>query len=512
MTATEATKQTELNSETTGRLLGSAVGVSASLIGICLCLNQMLQTDGIVLADELVHFLHSEAAWYEPNLWFGSWTRPGRNLIHGIAAPFGFTASRLFTIGLTTLGAYFTYLTAKKLRIQSAWAVPILFWFQPWVIEYGYGVLTQSPFLLVWIAAVFCDISGRRKLAGFLFGYVSLIRHEGIALSFGYIALCVLRRQLTPAVFVAAAPALVNLAAYLVGAGLPLRVYFDSKPTEIYGSGPLWHFVLPTLLSIGLIPGVLTAISTHRLIGVVSSNAVLVSYPAYFLLHSLIFWRGLYASGGYVAFLMPMAPFFAIAAALGLDTCQQWAHRAHTSEIRQLNKYVLRTTGALVVVVTLIQAYCLPHRLIGINSRPTFPETSAEVWSAIRRGMPLFKDPVLIGLKEAVRGLPDDDSVVVCHHPYYFLVTDTVWLWPERKIQSADLSDLSEGTLFIWDRMTGTFENTDPQSLSMSGWRVENEFEQGDVAILRRVSRSRPDDPVNSSLSTTKETRSLPDS
>src|SRR5690606_34975761 len=95
--------------------------------------------------------------------------------------------------------------------------------------------------------------------------------------------------------------------------------------------GPLWHFFAVAFIPAGPATVLLTVLALPWLWNHRHVTWPLGFYPAYFALHSVIFWLGLFASGGYYHFLMPLAPGLAIAAVAGANTCldsgTRWAPR-----------------------------------------------------------------------------------------------------------------------------------------------------------------------------------------
>ena len=66
---------------------------SSILVGVAWILYRLLASTGWILDDEISHYLFSKSVWENSDQIFNHWTRPGRNLLHCFAAPFGFTAT-----------------------------------------------------------------------------------------------------------------------------------------------------------------------------------------------------------------------------------------------------------------------------------------------------------------------------------------------------------------------------------------------------------------------------------
>ncbi|WP_018968948.1 hypothetical protein [Rubritalea marina] len=316
------------------------------IVGFFWPLYRLLMNDGWILDDEISHYYFSRSVWENPEQLFNHWTRPGRNWIHLLVAPLGFTATRVFTLILSALATWMSYRVADRLGLKYAFLIPALLMFQSWFPELCYPVLTQAPFMLVWILGIAAALKSRYHWAGFCFGYLSLIRHEGILLTalwglwlsfqpgglmhklFGTIThgrgevtlAKAISRDTLYALSTVSAILIYNIAAFLMLGHWPFSIYFESKPTTMYGSGTVYHYVPLLIYGAGFASSLLAAIGLCFLRGRVHAwSLILVSYGFYFVAHSLIYWKGAFASGGYYHFIMPMAPALALLAALGLE-------------------------------------------------------------------------------------------------------------------------------------------------------------------------------------------------
>ncbi len=311
------------------------------IIGFAWSLYRTLSNQGWILDDELAHFLISKDVWTSPDQLWHTWSRPGRNLLQFIPAYFGLEAARLWTLTLSAVAVWLTGLEAKRLEMPALWILPLLIWFQWWFPELSYPVLTQGPFLLVWIAGVFFAVRDQHVRAAICWGYLGLIRHEGIALSalwglwvifseqgfarhliYGRFreSAAAFPRALVLGFWTILPMALMNLFTWLANGTIPFAMFFDSEPTDHYGSGPLWLYSQHLMTGVGLPIALLMLLGLFWRGWKLRWDLVLyATYPAYLIMHSIIFWKGLFASGGYYHFIMPMAPWAGLLALRGLN-------------------------------------------------------------------------------------------------------------------------------------------------------------------------------------------------
>lgn len=443
------------------------------LLGFLWPLYRLINSTGWILDDEISHFLFSKAVIDWPEILLDGWARPGRNLIHSLIAPFGLTATRIYTLALSTLAVLICYRVALRLKIRHAWSIPFLLCFQPWYPELSYPVLTQAPFMLVWILAVYLALTNRMHLAAFTFGYLSLIRHEGIFITalWGLWVICQpggiiydlvhrnkfskLKKTLTHNLllgFSTILPILIlNLGAYFIQERIPFAVYFDSNPTDIYGNGSLFHYVPMLRSSVGAITLTLSIIGLYLICRNKLKNwsLILLTYPAYFILHSVIFWKGSFASGGYYHFLMPMAPLFALLAALTIS-------KILNSDFKQ-GRYVKPARYLTGVIIAII---CYQ----GLHMESY--QHSNQDWSSIMAGKArvqksLFapvdtNSSITKHIREATQlaksdSEPNKTTFTHCAHVFFYYLTDQPDTLAFRDERLAPLSSFPIGSHYIWD-------------------------------------------------------------
>ncbi len=432
----------------------------------------MVASPGWSLDDELSHYLRSRSVWENPALIFDSWTRIGRNLFHVLPAHFGLTVARLWTLAFAGLAVVFTALLARRLGIRRAWLAPIALCFQPWFPELSWGVLTQTPFMLALVAGILALASNRLLLSGLCFGTLPLIRHEGIALTGLWVVLVTLHaaatggrwRQTLLAVFLSASPmAAYNIAALICLGDLPSRVLLSAKPTEIYGHGTLWHFIPISIRPAGIFTLVLATIGLPALFRGWKTTWPLAFYPAYFALHSFVYWKGLFASGGYYHFLMPAAPGLAIAALLGANALLD-----HPSRI-------LRRTAIALLAGLVLQGLLMIQLWQNFTS-PRFT---------------LHRDPIDAALDAALewqKKARPQAAPVVCHHIYASFREDWLETPLRHRLDHTPPAELPIHAVVIWENKYSDLTGMPLGTLQAdSAWRECETFGQGNVKVFEKI-------------------------
>lgn len=435
----------------------------------------LLCSTGWSLDDELSHFLRSRSVWEDPALIFDSWTRIGRNLFHVIPSHFGLTAARLWTLGAAALAVLITTSLAVKFGVRRAWLIPLALWFQPWFVELSWGVLTQTPFMLCLVTGIWFGAGRRWILASLCFGTLPLIRHEGLALfALWGIALAVLalvfRRTTVIVLFLAGAVGLLpllfsNFAAWAFLGELPSRIFLNSKPTDIYGHGALWHFLPVSFFPAGPFTIFLAAPALPWLLRQRANVWLLIFYPAYLALHSVIFWLGLFASGGYYHFLMPLAPGLAIAAVIGANVCLDAERRW------------MRIAGRALLAGAVIQGLVLLH------------VHAMQYWAGSTIGLGLTPEPIHASLQKALdwqKANRPDAPVVVSRHIYCSVSRD--WIERRERVTLNNLlpAQLPKGAIVIWETKYSDLTGM-PLATLQTDWRELQSFNEGTVRIFEKT-------------------------
>lgn len=421
------------------------------ILGTSALLLRIVTSPGVALDDEITHALISLNAWTYPEALLHSWGRVGNTIAYMLPALLGgFDGRRVGAVIMTVAAVLIAVDIARRLGVRRLWSVALAGLFQSWILLVGYQGLTQMPFALALIAGVWCALTERRAAAALCFGLLAVIRHEGIALTGAaalFIALDCLRRRdgrgLIAGLALSALPlAAYNVAYYAVVGVWPSGNLLNLVPTTEYGAGGWLHFVPPLAAGVGLPVGLLA------LIGLIPAARlprralliVLLPYVFYFVLHTVIYRFGLYASGGYGVFLLPMAPAVAILAGLGADALLKR----------------LRPERLALLVGGAIAAFVISYGLL----TPTFTV-----------------EPVHIALRDAAEWVrverPDipRDSLAAAHIAfwrYYDPTFDSPWGdWGYR------YADLPDAALLVWDARYSAGHGGDWTILTdpASGWR-----------------------------------------
>lgn len=432
-------------------------------LGLAWMVGLWLRSPGVPVQDELGHVLIARNAWRSPALVLDLWGRAVNTLLYLLPALGGLSGARLASVLLACSTVLLTTAIAARLGLGRLWLIPALLWFQPWFGDLAYTAITEVPF--AWLLALGCWLwlRERPRWAALCFGLLPLVRHEGVALT----ALCcgyLLLRRDWRAILAALAPMLLyNVLYAAVLGGWPVTIYFQPRPTTLYGSGSWLHFVWPLIDGLGwpiaalVLPGCLLLLRQR------GGREVLACYGLYFGLQTVIYRFGLYASGGYAIFLLPLAPGCALAAALALEWLLARIERAVSPA---LPRGELLSASLLMIVLALVGNVAL-------------------------RTPPRPLDFEGVALQEAARWLAAaqlSPPRIVTTHVWFYYFADLPLeqgSWPPTP---PTLASLPPGALVVWDAHYSErwglayAELSDPTR----GWRTLQRFGDDFAVIFQK--------------------------
>lgn len=447
-----------------------------------------VQSPGTPLHDEITHYLIARDAWRDPVVILDVWGRPGNTLFYLLPSLVSLGARRWWAVLTIILTALLAARAASRLGVRQMWLVPLLLWLQPWYSQLGFTSITQIPFMLFLMLGVERWLAGKRAWASLAFGLLPIIRHEGIALTavwIGYLVLRMIVVRFRPASMISPAdgeyereiarpyksiidllPAFLpmtlwNLFYMLVYGRLASGNLFDLRPTDIYGSGDWFHFVLPTIGHVGPFIVLLAAFGFAWLVWQRRDVVYAVPAIAYFVTHTLIYRYGLFASGGYWLFLLPMAPTFALLAALGIEKALP---RGASASLNLRRPYL-----PLVVIAALIL-----NGVLVLAARP---------W-------PL--QPNEIACEQAAAWLREQGEVetpIWSTHVWFFWIYDEPSL---RRIPGGgfqpDPDGIPAGAFYLWDRNYGDLNGLTLDFLRSpgSGFTEVRRFEADELVLFQK--------------------------
>lgn len=305
------------------------------------------------------HFLFARWAWVHPELTVGVWARPLFTSLYSIPAQIGYTAAKLFTVGIAITIAWQTWRLAEvDLKLPRApLTIPLLF-LQPSFFIICADTMTEPLFALIFVVALRLHIKGMIRTAMLLASLLILTRPEGFFVGAMWAIWVLLRAsekggwwQRLPATLLLASGSLLWWMAALLITGDPLFIW-NNWPSNwpitgtIYGTGAWWNYLirLPEIVGPFLVPpffvGLWSLLKRRAFLPIVST------FLLFFILHSILRRYGLLGSAGYPRY------FAAISPAIALITLVGWNRLASAGEF--LGPWVRATVVTLVLLLSLV--------------------------------------------------------------------------------------------------------------------------------------------------------------
>lgn len=299
-----------------GPAWGRRAAIGLTLLGLAVSWWFAALSEGVHHDDDLTHYQMARWSAVFPQYLLHDWGRPGFTVLYALPAQFGWVAARGLSGLLTAATAWLAYLIARRFEIRAAWAAPVFVWLQPYAFTLSYTTLTETPLAFYLALAFWLLLRERYAWCAAVISLGAVTRHEAVLFILIFaVEFARRRRPWREFALLLWAPLMQNvLTLVLLGDAPPLLRFLAPKPTEEYGHGGWLAMLLRWEMAAGVgtlalawIGGV--ALWTRR-----DARLWVMCGAAYFLAHVIIFRFGLFASGGYERFLVPVAPVLAVCA------------------------------------------------------------------------------------------------------------------------------------------------------------------------------------------------------
>ena len=285
---------------------------------------------GVIHADDLTHFLIAKWSWTWPRYLLNDWGRPGFTAMYFPAAFFGWRVCRVLSAGLTAATAWLTFDIASDLGVRAAWAVVPLFYLQPLVFKLSETTLTETPLMLYLALAIFLAQRHRWTASAAILSIGFVTRYEAILFLPVWVFAAWRRNiplvRLWPILW---APLAVNLLAAAFGETTVFSRLLNPASSGQYGQGGWLTFFARSMEAFG--PGIAVLAITgfmeqgfrdsgNREQGTGGFGLLMGCAAVYFGGQTALRALGLYDSGGYARFLVPISPIIAVAALVGWNS------------------------------------------------------------------------------------------------------------------------------------------------------------------------------------------------
>lgn len=332
-----------------------------SLVGFALSAAFAIASPhGLHHFDDLTHYLYARWAWTWPAYLLDHWGRPGFTVLYAPSAALGWTACRILSALLSAATGWFAFRIAQHAGLRHAWAATLFTSLQPLFFQLAQTTLTETPLAFYLTGALLLALRDRWRFSAAILSLCFITRHEAI-LFLPIWAFFIHRRKVSlwrlwPALW---APVVVNTALWLAGSTTIVALYLEPRPSTQYGHDVWYTFFVRSLHAWG--PGVSimtwtglvlfftgrprrSADACEKVAAGQSDNSadtdadgvpgrssrdtdarfafefLSACIVGYFAAQSVIRAFGLFGSGGYARFLVPVGPLVSVAALAGWNS------------------------------------------------------------------------------------------------------------------------------------------------------------------------------------------------
>ena len=284
--------------------------------------------------DSISHYLYSRFAFEHPENFLNHWAKPVFVLLTAPIAQGGFTALKIFNIGLLLCSIWLMYKVGLDLKIPNVWIAVFVMIFAPMNISLTLSGLTEPLFAFWLMFGVYLFVKEKPIPAILWLSFLPFVRSEGL------IVFCVLGIYILIKKYWHLLPLL--SVGHIVYSIVGYFYYGDflwifnkmsyATPTSAYGKGPLNHFAsnmhmvlgdfLPVLLIAGILAGAVKMYSYLFKKGHFSKDEMWLIYGigvAYFIAHSLFWYWGAFNSFGLMRVMVGVLPLYALIIVQGIN-------------------------------------------------------------------------------------------------------------------------------------------------------------------------------------------------
>ena len=407
--------------------------------------------------DDISHYRIARLAFSNPELYLDLWGKPLFTLPASLFARFGYNGVKIMNVLLSALAMLVSFRVASQLKLRYSWSVIILAGCAPLYLALSYSGMTEILFSFIAVTAMWAGLKGRHVIMLLLLSFLPFARMEGFLLWIPIIVALVMERRYRLIPLLATGFLLFSLAGAIIFDDLFWIVNrFPYKGSDLYGSGPFFHFVseLPRIIGVVMILPLLIGLGAvvvggKKVLRVGEKEYFLTWYvllPAflYFAAHSFVWWMGKGNSAGLIRVVAGIIPLLAIVSVYGID---------------RLVLFLDRWRIATLPVVLFLMAGVVVEGL----TRYPHPAPLSEEQQLVKDAVKWLRDSNLTGNK------------VYYYNPFYIILSgvnpsDTHSATEKVPDSSDPAEGVGEGEIVIWDSHFAPAEGRLPESdLAESG-------------------------------------------
>lgn len=320
-------------------------------------------------ADDITHYRFSRYAFQNPYFFLNHWGKPFFTAISSPFAQFGYNGIRIFNVLAGTATAYFTYRTAKIIKVNYPLVAIFLLISSPLYTMLMLSGMTEILFSLVFILSIFLFYRKQYIGSAIILSFLPFVRTEGAVILPLFFLAFAWQKQWKAIPFL-----LLGFVFYSIVGSFYFKdilwviheMPYKGNARDIYGSGELLHYVNASKYTFGLpLAGMLLAGVLIWLVDpflkekkekkkwMMEMLIIYMPFFLYFAAHSYVWWKG---EGNSVGMIRVIAAIVPAAALLGANA---WGKLMEWTPLQKVWKEALTVLLCLFLLT-------IPHRVYDI--------------------------------------------------------------------------------------------------------------------------------------------------
>lgn len=291
--------------------------------GFLIMLYFILSSEGTTdTGDGIMHYLFARYAPSSPILYLDHWAKPVFTIISSPFAQFGLHGVFVYNLCCSFAGGFLVMLA---LRPAGMFVAEIAMWAtitSPQLFMANFSGLTEPTFSVIIAAGIYLISVKKYPLAALIWSFLPLSRTEGFFLLPLFALFFLLKRNVLSFLLLGTGSLLFSIiGGFAKGDFLWLIAQNPYKGEALYGNGTWNHFLNKSEFIWG-VPGTILLLG-GLILPLVFKNKIkpIPNLPlwlthslvvVFFLLHSILWWKGLFGSLGLIRVMAAMAPVYAL--------------------------------------------------------------------------------------------------------------------------------------------------------------------------------------------------------
>ncbi|MCX6244914.1 MAG: hypothetical protein NTU98_09435 [Bacteroidetes bacterium] len=324
-------------------------------------------------ADNINHYLIARYSFQYPVLFFHGWGRPLYTILSSPFAQFGFMGIKVFNSLLAVLTLWIGYLTAKKLGYSPPILILVMIAFMPVYFIMIFTALTEILAGFVLILSVYLFFRGKYIASAVVISFIYFARSEAMIFYPIFLAAYLFKKQFKAIPFL-----FLGILLFTVVGGIYFRdflwlIHKFPYPihSEIYKEhGPLLHFFtkrdelfglpLEILLVLGIILIFVQLFSKKKDVRnqpFFELVLLLAPFAGFFAMHSVLYWKALGGSIGYIRVITTVIPLASLICLKGYDLIDQQLKKI------PFIRYIFMALISCWIISVALKTYVVPVQL-----------------------------------------------------------------------------------------------------------------------------------------------------